>query len=104
MPNGHDKNFQRLLMACAAYWQKYGEWPSQARMHPVVLHNLADLLDHENFERLASHLELRTCEEMAISVGGRGVVDYKDVSHGTLGDGPRQAKRWLGVEVRPDRL
>jgi predicted component of type VI protein secretion system len=103
MPNGVDKNFRRLLMACAVYHQEYGEWPTQARLHAVILRDLAQLFDHENFERLAAHMELRTRPTVGISVGGRGVVDYADVGHGrtggaTVGD----AERWLGVQIRPD--
>ena len=64
MPNGADKNLRRLLMACTVYQQKYGEWPSQARMSPVILHDLARLLDQENFERLAAHLQMRTKDRM----------------------------------------
>jgi hypothetical protein len=103
MPNGVDKNFRRLLFACVAYHQKYGEWPTQARLHAYILRDLAGLFDPENFARLAERMELRTRPTVGISVGGRGVVDYADlgpVSKGgtTVGD----AERWLGVEIRPD--
>lgn len=103
MPNGVDKNYRRLLMACAQYRSQYREWPSQVRMHPAMLHDLANLFDQENFERLAAHLEVRTRDRMAISVGGRGVFEYGrdgepelDLSMLAL------AETWLGLEVRPD--
>src|SRR5215213_4224278 len=103
MPNGVDKNFRRLLMACAVYWQKYNEWPSQARLHPMLLQDLAHLFDRDNFERLATHLELRTRDTMGVSVGGRGVVDYGDVDPGRLdNDTVELAQQWLGVHVRRD--
>ena len=103
MPNGVDKNFRRLLMACAVYHQEYGEWPTQARLHAFILRDLAGLFDAENFERLAARMELRTRPTVGISVGGRGVVDYATIGHGSAGGTTTgDAERWLGVEIRPD--
>ena len=101
MPNGVDKNLYRLKAACAVYRGKYGEWPSQARFAPGILQDLAGILDIENFERLAAHLELRTADHNDITVGGRGVVKYSD------NDEPDPAllsltERWLGLQVRRD--
>jgi hypothetical protein len=100
MPNGVEKNFSRLLMACAIYRQKYNEWPSQARLHPVILHDLAQLFDSQNFERLAAHLDLRTRDRMGLSVGGRGVVEYgeRDADPALV----EFAEKWLCVELRRD--
>jgi hypothetical protein len=103
MPNGVDKNFRRLLMACAVYHQEYGAWPTQARLHAFILRDLAGIFDAENFERLAEHTELRTRPTIGISVGGRGVVDYATVEHGRIdGRTLTEAERWLGVTIRPD--
>src|SRR6478609_7474570 len=103
MPNGVDKNFRRLLMACAVYRQKYGEWPVQARMNAGLLQDLAHLFDGENFARLANYLELRTRDKVGLSVGGRGVVEYADVDHARLDQEILElAERWLAVEVRRD--
>jgi hypothetical protein len=103
MPNGVDKNFRRLLMACAVYHQTYGEWPTQARLHAFILRDLALLFDPENFERLAQRMELRTRPTVGISVGGRGVVDYADLGHARSGGtNVRDAERWLGIEIRKD--
>jgi hypothetical protein len=101
MPNGADKNLQRLLAACAVHRQKHGEWPSQARLEPSLLQNLAHVLDGENFARLAAHLELRTRDRPGLSVGGRGAVEYGDIDHGRVdADVLALAERWLGVEPR----
>jgi hypothetical protein len=103
MPNGVDKSFRRLLVACAAYRQKFNEWPSQARLHPMILQDLAHLFDGEDFERLATHLHVRTRDTMGISVGGRGVVDYADVELDSLDNETVElAEKWLGGGVRPD--
>jgi hypothetical protein len=103
MPNGADKNYRRLLMACAVYRQQYGEWPQQARMHALTLHDLAHVFDKENFERLAAHLELRTLDHIDITVGGRGVVRYSEVDHSRIDDAVmRLAETWLDLHVRRD--
>jgi hypothetical protein len=100
MPNGVDKNLYRLRSACASYRAKYHEWPSQARLQPLLLWDIAQVLDAENFDRLAAHLELRTRDAPGLSVGGRGVVEYGgDDVDGELLD---LAEKWLGVEVRRD--
>lgn len=102
MPNGIDKNLRRLQFACASYRRRYQEWPSQARMEPVILWDIAQLLDAENFARLAAHIELRSKDHHGLSVGGRaGVLVY---------EGPEEeaeeelelTRRWLNVEVRRD--
>ena len=60
MPNGIDKNLHRLLMACALYRQRYDEWLAQARLHPLILHDLANVLDADQFAKLAAHVQIRT--------------------------------------------
>ncbi len=103
MPNGVDKNYRRLLMACAVHRQKFGEWPSQARMNALVLQDLAHLFDSDNFGRLAAHLQLRTADHRDITVGGRGVVKYSEVDHSRIdSDVLELTERWLGLEVRRD--
>lgn len=90
-------------MACAVYRKKFGKWPSQARMHPGFLQDLAHLFDAENFARLATHLQLRTRDQVGLSVGGDGVVDYEDVDHERLDQEKLElAEKWLGVEIRRD--
>jgi hypothetical protein len=101
VPNGVDKNFRRLLMACAAHRQKHGEWPTQARRHPALVQDLANLFDAESFARVAAHLELRTRDQFGLSVGGRGVVEYAEVDHDRLDhELLGLAETWLGVTPR----
>ena len=101
VPNGVEKNFQRLLMACAWYRQRYAEWPTQARMHPTILHDIAHMLDEADFQKLANHLPLRTHDPMDITVGGRGVIRYSEVEHERLDEETmRLAAQWLDVRIR----
>lgn len=102
MPNGVDKNLRRLQFACASYRRRYGVWPSQARMEPIILHDIANLLDGQSFSRLAAHLELRTKDHHGLSVGGpAGVLVY---------EGPDEAAeeeleltlRWMNIDVGRD--
>lgn len=99
IPNGDDKNYQRLVMACAVYRQRFGEWPTQARLGPGYLHSIAHILDERQFARLALHLELRTMDGDEISVGGKGVQRYGDVDHDRLDDEMvDKAHEWLGLQ------
>jgi hypothetical protein len=103
MPNGADKNLIRLSIACAVYRQRFREWPSEARLAPVVLWDIAQLLDGENFISLAARLRLRTSEHAQISVGGsHGHVNYEEIEHSEAAPYRDQAWRWLGIEVRRD--
>jgi hypothetical protein len=103
MPNGVDKNFWRLLAACAVYRQRYEQWPTQARLHPMLLWDLAQIFDGDQFGKLATHLQLRTRDKMGLSVGGLGTIDYSDVDHGRLDqDALRLAEEWLDVQLRRD--
>jgi hypothetical protein len=101
MPNGSSKNISRLLMTCASYRARFGEWPTQARFVPIILHDLANVLDTQSFERLAAHLELRTQTQGSISVGGKGVVKYEERE-----PDPQLvelAHKWLPLEPRRSR-
>lgn len=103
MPNGVDKNLVRLSVACAVYRRRYREWPSEARLAPDALWDIAQILDMANFISLAARLRLRTSEAARISVGGsHGHVNYDKISHQDAGPLTDHARRWLGVEVRRD--
>lgn len=101
MPNGRDKNVRRLLMACAAYRSRYGDWPAGARMSASMMQDLARLLEADQFETLAATLKLSTKDSGALSVGGaRGKVTYDEgVSDSALESLPL-TERWLGIELR----
>lgn len=101
MPNGHDKNFRRLLMTCAAYRGKFGEWPTQVRIYPAAVYDLAHILSPEDFEKLGNSFEIRVIDEIDFSAGGRGVFRYSDYDHSFENDELIQlAENWLGVRPR----
>jgi hypothetical protein len=102
MPNGVDKNFRRLLAVCALYRSRYNEWPAEVRMHPIMLHDLARLLDDEQFQRLAAHVRLGTRDTMGISAGGRGVVQYGERGAESDPGLIELAEQWLGIQPRHD--
>ena len=106
MPNGVDANYRRLLMACASYREKFGEWPTYARIDFAFLQDLASLFDAANFKRLAERLELRIQTEGILAVGGPyGEVRYDgpDFSHSSFSPATvDEADRWLDVMIRRD--
>ena len=103
MPNGIDKNIVRLSVTVGVYRARFKVWPTHARFEPIVLWDLARILDDQDFARLASRIELRTQSE-GISVGGApGVQRYGDVNWDSVPAGAQdEARRWLGVERRPE--
>lgn len=101
MPNGHDKNFRRLLMTCAAYRGKYGEWPTQVRMYPAAVYDLAHIFSSEDFEKIATAVEIRITHDIDLSAGGHGVFRYSDYDHSHENDGLLHlTEKWLGVRPR----
>ena len=100
MPSDAADNLRRLLITCASYRRRYDEWPSEARLHPVVLWDIASLLDHDEFAELATRLELRTQHGMGISVAGHGEVSSEDIEYPVDDDALRLTEKWLDVEVR----
>ncbi len=95
----------RLSVASAAYRKRYDEWPAEVRIPPIIVWDLAQILDADQFELLATRLRMRTSSEITrFSVGGsRGVIWYDDVDHSDLESHEVEtARRWLGVEMRVD--
>jgi hypothetical protein len=40
MPNGHDRPYGELLMLCASYRLRFGEWPERVDLTPSYLYAL----------------------------------------------------------------
>lgn len=103
MPNGVDKNYWRLVMACALYRAQYGAWPTEARVAPIVLWDYGQIFDPENFERLCARLRFRTTMHAHIAVGnGKAHLVY-----GSQEEQPdprliEEADAWFGVRIRPE--
>ena len=120
MPNGYDRLFVELKMACASYRFSFGEWPSRLEIHPRVLWYLASLFDSsEEFGCLAERLEIRTHwpslpdernRPWVVLSGDAGTAD--DLFPPEI-DSPEVRKRWaelvgeaeewLGVQIREPR-
>ena len=84
MPNGFDRVFVELTMLCASYRQRFGDWPTQIRMHPACLRNLAMILDREAFEQLAERLEFQTISDWpsigwGFASGEAGTLGFENV-------------------------
>ena len=104
MVNGVDRNFARLQACIGAYHTKFKVWPTYAVLDPLVLWDLARLLDAPAFEQLGGKIELRARPEafsIGIAVGGpRGVQCYEDVDLERVPDGePEKVAQWLGISV-----
>ena len=105
MPNGADKNFRRLVITVAAYHARFKDWPSEVRMQPWALRDMAHLLDAQNFDLLASRLRLATTLRTPFVAGSkRGRVLYEDMGDGPAPEDIEAAEAWLGVRVRPEFL
>lgn len=105
MPNGASKNLVRLSVASAAYRKRYDEWPAEVRIPPIIVWDLAQILDSDQFGLLATRLRMRTSSDITrFSVGGsRGVIWYDDLEHSDLESHEVEAaRRWVGVEMRVD--
>lgn len=100
MPNGHDKNFARLVTVCAGYHRRFGEWPTFVRMEPVILWDLMVLLGERQFVDLAGRSRFNTRKKWGLGAGGpKGFVDYgeepQDLDH-------ELTVRWLRVRPLPE--
>jgi hypothetical protein len=103
MPNGVDKNLNRLAIACAAFRARHGKWPTEARVAPIVLWDYGQLLDPENFELLCRRIRLRSTTRAHLAVGNRSAhLVYDQLADHPDPDLTHQAWRWLGVRVRPE--
>lgn len=105
MPNGADRNISRLMACVAAYRARHHSWPTHARLHPLVLYDIAHLLDAVEFARVADRMELRTQVprdfRLGISVGGRfGVQWYEEIDDDHLPSHFfEEVAGWLGLNL-----
>ena len=58
MPNGHDRNLVRLLLAVEGFRARYRRWPQRIRFREGYIDELQKLLTEEGFRNLTSKLEL----------------------------------------------
>lgn len=70
MTNHPSPMTRRLAITIAAYVERHGAWPTEARVSAFVLHSLAKTLDVGHFQALADRLKLRVTKHSDIAVGG----------------------------------
>lgn len=59
MANGHDKNRIRLRLTLEGFRSRFGHWPAQVRIPPVVLADIRDsILTSESFDRVAAAITI----------------------------------------------
>jgi hypothetical protein len=103
MVNGVDRNVARLAACVTVYRAKFSAWPTHARFDPLVLWDIAHVLEAPGFERLGRLMELRTQPEeilIGISVGGlHGIVRYEEVDYDRFPPdaAAEETWHWLGM-------
>jgi hypothetical protein len=102
MPNGHDKNWVRLLGAIDGFRARYGCWPVRVRIFPESLRNLREeLFSAGSFAELSGKIQLLAGPAPMVAEDDSG----NRYSYGSDGFPPQRpnpdARQWLGVE--PDR-
>jgi hypothetical protein len=105
MPNGCDKNWVRLCAAIDGFRSRYGRWPSQVRLRPIILEDLRDnVFTQEGFEQVAVLVRFVPDDEtwMVAEDGTGAGYDYEQ--EGFPEEPPDiSAADWLGrPAMRPD--
>jgi hypothetical protein len=99
MPNGIERHLFKVEHVLGAFRARYGVWPTQIRLHPIVFHTLKDrLLTERGFAKLAEKLEIIVREDGGIiATDDRG----REVDIRTAGldlKTAESARQWLGLE------
>ena len=71
MANAPNRMTRRLAITIAAYIERHGNWPTEARLSAESLYWVARTLDVDHFARLAERLKLRVTKHSDIAVGGK---------------------------------
>jgi hypothetical protein len=107
MSDSLEDPFSELLALCAAYRDRYGEWPTQVRLDARRLKRLCSELDESGVTKLAAHVRLGTRDSAGMSAGGRGVVQAAETNASAatlelarvwLADIDRGHQRVIGVD------
>jgi hypothetical protein len=102
MPNGHDKNWIRLLGAIDGFRARYDAWPTRVRIFPASLSDIRDhLFSPELYAKLTQKVQLIADEAPMVAEDDAGnSYSYGDEGFPSKRSSP-SARDWLGVE--PDR-
>jgi hypothetical protein len=88
----------RVLTACAAYRGRFGRWPTEVRVHPADLRDLARL-PSERWFQFARHVALTSDWTVRSGPAVRGLEGEVRCEDGIVDDGRRVAdadvEEWL---------
>jgi hypothetical protein len=102
MPNGHDKNWIRLLAAIDGFRVRHGHWPSRVRAFPGLLEDLRGLFAPDDFAQITSKIKFVADDAPVIAEDESGAT-YSYGQDGFPDERPSPtAAEWFGVEPQPD--
>ena len=58
MPNGHDRNLTRLMIALESFKAIHGHWPERVRLEQGYIDEFQTMLVDDGFRRLTAKVEL----------------------------------------------
>lgn len=58
MPNGHDRNLTRLMIALESFKAIHGHWPERVRLEQGYIDEFRTMLVDDGFRRLTAKVEL----------------------------------------------
>lgn len=83
-----------VLIICAAYRDRFREWPTHLRLDPLRFRGLALALSDDGFRRLSVHVRLAVRDGDGSSAGGRGIVELGTAKPSSAS--LNLARVWLG--------
>jgi hypothetical protein len=99
MANGAGKNWVRVVNLVTGFRKEFGVWPVELFLPSWLIQNLKEALLPEEFERIASRLQL-TPQEPGMVAGDRNGRRHTYSIDDTTAEETESAIRWLGG--RPD--
>jgi hypothetical protein len=104
LPNGHDKNFDRLLMALRGFRSRHGRWPTRVRILPICLRDLREnLLTPEDFARVEAKVQLIEDENGEfLAEDDTGATFHYGREEQPQDVSISEAQVWLGVSPKSD--
>src|SRR4051812_764190 len=102
MPNGRSKNLVRLSMLAGAYHAKHRAWPDELHAAAIIVWDLAQILDGDQFALLSSRLRIVASPDEAFAISGcGGSLRYSELGAGEQPpDEVDRGREWLGVKMR----
>jgi hypothetical protein len=96
MPNGDDKNYDRLCVTVDGFYARHGRWPTRVRLGQDELDNLRDeLFSPKRWARIASKLEFTAETDVGFIASASDRDESFNYREPHDADFPR-VKGWLG--------